>query len=607
MKATIKSTHVPSFGIVLYLLMVFATNSYAGSATWLASPPTGNWNHAANWTPATIPNGPSDTATFASSNATGVSISANTEVNSIVFNAGASAFSITARPTLTLTVSGAGIANNSGVTQNFVAAVGSAGNIGSIVFSNSATAGSLTAFTNYGGTVNPGTGGSTTFRDSSTAGNGTFTNNAGGGVTRFFGTSTASSAMITNNGGTGGAVSGGETFFGDTSTAANATFINSGIIIFTGASNAGNGTFTTSNGAGVDFSETSSAASGTFTNFGAGSVYGPGSFTSFAGFSSAGNGTFTCEAGGAMDVQGGGVSFTQGTTAANATLIANGGSNGARGGSILFYRGSSGGQARVKVFGNGTGDYTDGYLQLFESVTIGSLEGTGSVFLNRPMSRTSKRLTVGSNNLSTTFSGVIVGSTGFDSLRKIGKGTLTLSHSSGNTYTGGTTINKGTLIAANTTGSATGSGPVQVNSGTLSGTGTINGAVTVGNGTRTGANLQPGVGPTAGTLTINNTVTFNPPSAFKCNVNRATTPLASKLKALGVTIGTNVSFKLLETGTTTLTPGTVFTVINNTSANPISGTFSNLPDGGTIMSANDTVYKANYSGGDGNNLTLTVQ
>ena len=68
-----------------------------------------------------------------------------------------------------------------------------------------------------------------------------------------------------------------------------------------------------------------------------------------------------------------------------------------------------------------------------------------------------------------------------------------------------------------------------------------------------------------------------------------------------------MTFKLLETGTTALTPGTVFTVINNTSANPISGTFSNLPDGGTITTASGTTYKANYSGGDGNNLTLTVQ
>ena len=60
-----------------------------------------------------------------------------------------------------------------------------------------------------------------------------------------------------------------------------------------------------------------------------------------------------------------------------------------------------------------------------------------------------------------------------------------------------------------------------------------------------------------------------------------------------------------ETGTTTLTPGMVFTVINNTSANPIVGTFSNLPDGG-IVTINGNNFQASYSGGDGNDLTLTV-
>ena len=91
-------------------------------------------------------------------NTTGVSISANTEVNGIVFNSGASAFTITASPTFTLTISGIGITNNSGTAQNFVTAVDGAGNNGTIVFTNSATAGTLTVFTNEGGAV--GFGGS---------------------------------------------------------------------------------------------------------------------------------------------------------------------------------------------------------------------------------------------------------------------------------------------------------------------------------------------------------------------------------------------------------------------------------------------------------------
>jgi len=51
--------------------------------------------------------------------------------------------------------------------------------------------------------------------------------------------------------------------------------------------------------------------------------------------------------------------------------------------------------------------------------------------------------------------------------------------------------------------------------------------------------------------------------------------------------------------------GTVLTVISNTSASPISGTFSNLPDGG-IVNVNGNNLQANYSGGDGNDLALTV-
>ena len=103
----------------LVLLLTIQT-SHAGSATWLATPATGDWNTAANWTAGGPPNGSTETATFASSNITGVSLSASTEVNGIVFDAGASPFTIT--PNLgftgfTLTISGVGITNNSGIGQ----------------------------------------------------------------------------------------------------------------------------------------------------------------------------------------------------------------------------------------------------------------------------------------------------------------------------------------------------------------------------------------------------------------------------------------------------------------------------------------------------------
>jgi hypothetical protein len=60
-----------------------------------------------------------------------------------------------------------------------------------------------------------------------------------------------------------------------------------------------------------------------------------------------------------------------------------------------------------------------------------------------------------------------------------------------------------------------------------------------------------------------------------------------------------------DSGGTALLPGTAFTIINNTGITAIFGTFINLPDGGTITIGSNT-FQANYEGGDGNDLTLTV-
>jgi len=102
-----------------FILMLCIQTSQAGSATWKRNPRSGDWNTKTNWRPATVPNGASDTAFFDLSNSTDLSISANTEVNGIVFdsNARLNPFTITARPGFTFTISGVGITNNSGVTR----------------------------------------------------------------------------------------------------------------------------------------------------------------------------------------------------------------------------------------------------------------------------------------------------------------------------------------------------------------------------------------------------------------------------------------------------------------------------------------------------------
>src|SRR5437763_429483 len=362
---------------LVYLCFVAAigvSNSVrAGSATWDLNPVSGDWNTATNWTPATVPDGSADTATFAVSNTTAISISANTIVDGITFAPGASSFTITASPFFALTIRGVGITNNSGTTQNFVATR----NFSfpqQIVFSNSATAGTSTIFTN-----NNGIGG------------------FGGGITifdGFEGSPTAGSATIINDGGTASGAFGGTTRF-----------------------------------------------------------------------------------------------FIGTPTADSATLIANAGLGGGQGGTILFEDNSTGGTSRIVVFGNGNLDISLHNKSFHDilGVTVGSIEGDGNVFLG------ANNLTVGSNNLSTTFSGMIqdggVNGGSGGSLTKIGTGTLELTGT--NTYTGNTNIKGGVLqldgsITSNTF----------VNHGsTLAGTGKIDGAV-AGHGT-----VSPG--DPIGALTVN--------------------------------------------------------------------------------------------------------
>jgi len=229
-------------------------------------------------------------------------------------------------------------------------------------------------------------------------------------------------------------------------------------------------------------------------------------------------------------------------------------------------------------------------------VTIGSLTGEGSVLLG------ANTLTIGSNNQSTTFSGVIQETGG---VTKSGSGTLILTGN--NLYTGNTTVTGGVLQVSNKRGSGTGTGSVNINAGTLGGKGIISGAVTIGTGSGSGAFLAPAAGTNVqAMLTIQSALIFNADATyaytFRANRNRAK---ADKVIASGVTINSGAMIALSGQTQGRLTTGLTLTLISNTSANPISGTFSNLPDGG-IVTINGNNFQANYSGGDGNDLTLTA-
>jgi autotransporter-associated beta strand protein len=256
----------------------------------------------------------------------------------------------------------------------------------------------------------------------------------------------------------------------------------------------------------------------------------------------------------------------------------------------------------VELFNNGT--LSIAYHMSGSPIGVGSIEGDGYIFLG------SNNLTVGRNGLSTTFSGVIRDGTpgrlfGRGSITKIGRGNLLLRHR--NTYSGGTIVKNGTLVINNVTGSGTGTGPVQIEGGKLAGKGIIAGAVTVGTASGPGAVLSPGYlhGPgSPGALTIQSPLTFNSDATYEIEVN-SSRGTADEVVALGVTINSGAQVLFVDLGNGTFAPGSVLTVINNTSATPIAGTFSNLPNDSTF-SSNGNSYQVNYQGGDGNDLTLTV-
>lgn len=455
--------------LTLYLGLC-SERSSAASGMWNLNPADGDWNRAANWSPVTVPNGPSDIATFGLSNTSSVFLSAMTELNGILFNPGASAYTIAAHSSFTLTFSGAGIVNNSGVTQNFIAPVSGlsgSGTLNRITFTNNASAGDGTIFTIDGGDAEGINGGRIAFE-----------NNA-----------TASTATMIANGSSHPAASGGSLNFAGTS------------------------------------------------------------------------------------------------TASAATLIANGGINGGQGGRISFVGDSNGGTARVQVFGNGSLSLGGSMLP---SVTIGSLEGNGFVggFQNAG-------LTVGSNNLSTTFSGTISGGGMFvfsGGLTKIGTGTLTLSGA--NTYQGNTAVDGGQLTINGSIISAS-----IVNSGTLGGSGAV-AAVTV----NSGGTLSPG--DNIGILGVAGNLVLNLGAIYLVDLNGT---------ALGAQYDQSDVTGAVSLGNATLSlrlgfapsAGDQFVIIQNDGADAVTGTFQGLSEGALLTSAGQT-FAITYQGGDGNDVVLTA-
>ncbi len=383
--------------------------------------------------------------------------------------------------------------------------------------------------------------------------------------------------------------------------ASNYIFTNAGILSFGGAGIAINGGSAVINNAGIlGFFNSSSAGSVTITNdvnleFYNGSTAGNAIINNlnaltFIDTSSARNATITnnytlgffgsSTAGSATIINNGNLSFWESSTAGSSTITNNTGgtinftSSTSSSATIINYGflefTSSGGAGRLI---NGAAGAID--VSTSDLITVGSIEGGGTIYLGM------NNLTVGANNLSTTFSGVIFdcGPNGINcapvldpvggSLVKVGTGTLTLSGI--NTYVGATTVNGGTLEVDGSIASS--SGVTVVSGATLSGTGVVGSAVIGSSGT-----LSPGnaANPT-GTLTMTGSLAFQAGAVYLVGLNPTTASLAS--------VGDMASLAGAVQGV--LTPGSYSsrTTYNILHAASISGTFTEFSApgfGGTL-------------------------
>ncbi|HEY2714548.1 MAG TPA: putative Ig domain-containing protein [Chthoniobacterales bacterium] len=257
-------------------------------------------------------------------------------------------------------------------------------------------------------------------------------------TTTFLNNSTAANVMIINSNGSGA----GNADFRDGSTADNATIENDGgITDFFDNSTAANAAITNVNIGITEFFNNSTAANAIITNDEGDSGTGE---TDLHDTSTADNAIIANNGTASLTM------FLDSSSAGNATLTNAGNQSGTE-----FFQSSLGGTATC-INANATAFFDISGLDPL-GTTAGSIEGSGTFFLG------SKNLSVGGNQLSTTFSGVISdgGNGNTDtggSLTKVGTGTLTLSGA--NTYTGGTLINAGTLQG--TLDGALGAGNVSV-------------------------------------------------------------------------------------------------------------------------------------------------
>jgi autotransporter-associated beta strand protein len=616
----------------------------ARAQTWVGGT-SSDWNTATNWTnPASVP---VTTATFDASSVTGVSISVATGVGGITFDANAtSTYTITINSPGSLSITGVGIMNSSGVAQDFAVGVDGSGNFGTLTFSGSATAGSDIQITADGATLSGATGAQTIFQGTSSAGSAILITQGGsngglGGATLFKGSADGGTAAATTNGNgtfdisyltTGGMNIG--------SIAGSGSYLLGSKTLTVG----GNNQNTTVSGVIADGGQ-GGGTGGSLVKVGTGTLTLTGANT-YTGATTVTGGTLQIgnTIGGAGSIGSAAVSVQSGGTFSLVNLtggvLANNISNGVSGlGTVLVNSGnlntlsgvlSDGTAGQLALTQSGSGQtiltnnetytgattVTNGTLQIGTTTGAGSLNSvtavsvtsggtlsllnvTGNTFANAVSNGVSG---VGTLNFAVpgtastlTVSGALTDAApGQLAVSQTG-GATTILTNSGNTYSGATTVSSGTLQIGNT-GTA---GSIGANSAISIGTGGTLSVVNI-TGNALGNNVTNGISsPTAdvgtlqfnaaGTLTVSGTLTDGSSGhqLALSQVGSGTTILTNTGNTYSG--ATTISGGILQVGTTgaagSLGPQSSVAVSNGGSlalVNVSGGTLSNPITNGTI-------------------------
>ena len=370
------------------LLFVTAVPPPGTDYTWTGGAGNGSWTAAANWINAPVSGA---TVNFAGNNQTAVNTVANQSVGGIVFNAGASAFTISNN---TITLAG-NVENDSANSQTINSSITLAKNA---LFA--ADSGDLA----FNGAIGLGSN-----------------NLAISGAN-----STAITGNITGTGGLLKRGTGNLTLSGINSFTGNTTINNGNLIVQGGSALLDTGTVTIA-GANATFTIAASETIGSLQGGGTTAINAAQTLTiaqvggaTYNG-SITGSGTFTKTANGTLTLAGNN-SYTGGTTVSAGTLATQGNERISDSSSLSVASGAA--------------------FQLGGNETLGSIAGAGAINLQ------SNTLTAGGDNSSTAFSGNITGGGAF---AKAGSGTLTLSGN--NSYAGPTTVTAGTLVVTGSLGS----------------------------------------------------------------------------------------------------------------------------------------------------------